>query len=193
MKERVKALREEAILDAARELIESRGYAAMTLDDITDHVGISKPTLYLHFKSKEDIVRHVTLRCIQQARDAVLELDPGTPAADRIREFVRWSIDRRFGANSVLFQDLAQHILPVRDEASPIYQAENEMIDEVVKLIAEAQAEGGVRRDVPPAMLGALLLGFVKNWRVDELLRSSSLGVQDITEGWMNLLSCEGR
>ena len=49
LKERQWKLREDAILDAVAELLSTKGYNAMTMDDIANLVGISKATLYLHF------------------------------------------------------------------------------------------------------------------------------------------------
>jgi len=48
-------LREE-ILAAARALLSEKGYAAMSMDELAAQVGISKPTLYSHFMTKDDIV-----------------------------------------------------------------------------------------------------------------------------------------
>ena len=45
MKERQWHLREDAILDAATDLLKSKGFNAMTLEDITEAIGISRPTL----------------------------------------------------------------------------------------------------------------------------------------------------
>lgn len=45
LKERQWKLREDAVLDAASELMLDKGYNAMTMDDIANHVGISKATL----------------------------------------------------------------------------------------------------------------------------------------------------
>lgn len=189
MKERVKALREETILEAAKELIERKGYAAMTLDELTEMVGISKPTLYLHFRSKEDVTRGVACMCLQESLDFLAGLDPEKPAADRIREFVTWAMDRRFGANSVLMQDLMNHISPIKEPGSPHAIAENELIDAVFQLLVEAQREGGIRQDLPPAFLGAMLLAFVKYSRMEELMSTYSLGITDIMDGWKTLLA----
>ena len=46
-------LRESAILDAATAVLSQKGYDLMTMDDVAGAVGISKPSLYKHFKSKE--------------------------------------------------------------------------------------------------------------------------------------------
>jgi len=45
-------LRENAILDAATAVLGSKGYDLMTMDDVAGAVGISKPSLYKHFKSR---------------------------------------------------------------------------------------------------------------------------------------------
>jgi AcrR family transcriptional regulator len=45
----------EAILDATDRLLSSVGYQKMTIDDLAREVGIGKGSIYLHFKSKEEI------------------------------------------------------------------------------------------------------------------------------------------
>jgi AcrR family transcriptional regulator len=62
LRERRKQLLRDEILDAARALLSQRGYAAMSMDDLASQVGISKPTLYSHFPTKDDIVIATVVR-----------------------------------------------------------------------------------------------------------------------------------
>jgi AcrR family transcriptional regulator len=43
------------ILDAARRLLIARGFEDIALDDVAHEAGVAKGTLFLHFKSKEDL------------------------------------------------------------------------------------------------------------------------------------------
>src|SRR3989338_9081030 len=43
------------IIDTAEKRFSQYGFRRVTMDDIASDLGISKKTLYLHFKSKEDI------------------------------------------------------------------------------------------------------------------------------------------
>ncbi len=54
--------REKDILECAGKLLAERGYADLNMDDLAEAVGISKPTLYQHFKSKEDLVTQVVFQ-----------------------------------------------------------------------------------------------------------------------------------
>ena len=47
------------ILDAAKELFEQKGVEATTMDDIARHADYSKSTIYVYFKSKEDIYNSI--------------------------------------------------------------------------------------------------------------------------------------
>ena len=53
-KERSRLRREQDILRTAARMIRDNGYANLNMDDLADEVGISKPTLYQHFKGKDD-------------------------------------------------------------------------------------------------------------------------------------------
>jgi AcrR family transcriptional regulator len=62
LRERRKQLLRDEILDAARVLLSDKGYAAMSMDELSAQVGISKPTLYSHFTTKDDIVVATAVR-----------------------------------------------------------------------------------------------------------------------------------
>jgi AcrR family transcriptional regulator len=54
--------RAERILDAAAELLERWGYKRLTMDDVAQHAGIGKGTIYLHWKTREALFEAVLQR-----------------------------------------------------------------------------------------------------------------------------------
>jgi AcrR family transcriptional regulator len=54
--------REQQILDAAADLIIRHGYDKTTMGDVADVVGISRPLVYIHFKSKDDLLEALIIR-----------------------------------------------------------------------------------------------------------------------------------
>jgi len=51
----------EKILSNAAELFLNYGFKSITMDDISNHIGISKKTIYQHFENKTSLVEAVTL------------------------------------------------------------------------------------------------------------------------------------
>lgn len=56
----------ERILDAAEDLFAEKGYAATSLGDVADRVGIRSPSLYNHFRNKEALYQAVLERLIEE-------------------------------------------------------------------------------------------------------------------------------
>jgi TetR/AcrR family fatty acid metabolism transcriptional regulator len=56
LKEKRREERTALILQAAYDVITEKGYYEASMDEIAARVGIAKGTLYLHFKSKEDLI-----------------------------------------------------------------------------------------------------------------------------------------
>lgn len=54
--------RAQRILDAAAGLIQRWGYKKTTIDDIAKHAGVAKGTIYLHWKTREELFRALMLR-----------------------------------------------------------------------------------------------------------------------------------
>src|SRR5437773_10947704 len=54
--------RAERILDAAAELILRWGYRKTTIDDIARQARVAKGTIYLHWKTREDLFMALSIR-----------------------------------------------------------------------------------------------------------------------------------
>jgi AcrR family transcriptional regulator len=56
----------EEILDTATELFLNLGFKSVTMDDLAEQMGISKKTIYTHFKNKTDLVEQCTMSLFQK-------------------------------------------------------------------------------------------------------------------------------
>ncbi|MDX3193179.1 helix-turn-helix domain containing protein [Streptomyces sp. MN03-5084-2B] len=65
-----RADRMRQMIEVAEEVFSARGYAAASMDEIAEQVGVSKPMLYEYFNSKEGLL----LACIRQSRAVLREV-----------------------------------------------------------------------------------------------------------------------
>lgn len=63
----------ERIQEAARELFLQQGVQRTSLQDIADKLGITKPALYYHFASREELVRSILVPLIDEGEQFVEE------------------------------------------------------------------------------------------------------------------------
>lgn len=69
----------QAILDAAKSLFLSNGYASTSMDAVAAEAGVSKLTVYSHFNDKETLFSAaVVAKCEEQLPTLIYELTPGT-------------------------------------------------------------------------------------------------------------------
>jgi AcrR family transcriptional regulator len=68
-KEREKEHRKEEILDAAQKVFFEKGLTTATMDEIAETAELSKWTLYLYYKSKEDMYLGVLMRGMEELHD----------------------------------------------------------------------------------------------------------------------------
>jgi AcrR family transcriptional regulator len=80
-REREKEQRHNAIIDAAEKVFFSQGLEHATMDDVAERAELSKGTLYLYFKSKEELYLAIHLRgnliLKKMFEDAVARFDRG--------------------------------------------------------------------------------------------------------------------
>src|SRR5919198_3763716 len=60
--------RERAILETAESLLEERSFHEISIDDLARGAGISRPTFYFYFPSKEAVLLTLIDRMVEEAR-----------------------------------------------------------------------------------------------------------------------------
>ncbi len=90
---RRKDARPEELIAAALELFAEQGFASTSLRDVGKKAGVSKATVYLYFKNKEDLLRAAVQRSVVPILDFAddYEIDTDAPASTMIRVLLhRW-------------------------------------------------------------------------------------------------------
>ena len=88
----------------AERLFAARGYAAVSMRDIAEAVGIRVGGLYNHFATKQDILRDLLVRHMDELLAAWAQADPSdAPAAARLTAFARFHIRYHFERPDAVF------------------------------------------------------------------------------------------
>lgn len=97
------------LLIAAVEAFAERGYHATTTRDIAGRAGMSPAALYIHYKTKEELLHRISrighdkaLRVLRTAADG--QGSAAERLADAVRSFVRWHADHHTTARVVQYE-----------------------------------------------------------------------------------------
>lgn len=83
----VKARKTSEITAAAVAVFSKYGFVRATMQDIASEAGVSRATMYLHFKDKEQVFRHACEVLHQQALEAASDaLSRDGPVSERLRD-----------------------------------------------------------------------------------------------------------
>lgn len=83
-------VRKAEIIQAAKKLFQSKGYLNVTTQDIVDELKISRGLLYYHYKSKEDILKHIVeteTNSVEQ-RLVAITFDDSISVVNKIGQFI---------------------------------------------------------------------------------------------------------
>src|ERR1700712_3309524 len=85
MREEISAYKRDRILEEAVKLFYERGFSGTTLDDIAGKLGVTKPFIYTHFRSKVELLEAICRPTIEMSLAAIADAaqQAGT-ASDRL-------------------------------------------------------------------------------------------------------------
>jgi AcrR family transcriptional regulator len=85
MRDEISAYKRERILEEAVKLFYERGFSGTTLDDIAGKLGVTKPFIYTHFRSKVELLEAVCRPTIEMSLQAIAQAAQREgKAADRL-------------------------------------------------------------------------------------------------------------
>lgn len=150
-------------MTAAADLFRQRGYRAATLDEIAQRVGVSKPTLYGYFRSKEELLAaifHRTMSLFERDLMAIRTSREDPPA--QLRRVMRFHVGAVIAERSFLavFFSEEANLPPALSRAIRRRKAR---YDRTVRAIVERGIRDGSLRPANARLLVFALLG-MGNW-----------------------------
>ncbi|MBM5571061.1 MULTISPECIES: TetR/AcrR family transcriptional regulator [Deefgea] len=142
-------LRENAILDATTSILGSKGYDLMTMDDVANAVGISKPSLYKHFKSKEDLVGEALIRLIDGAIDFLAQLDDELPPFEKLKSLLEWALRVRLEGGMPFLPSTSNHVREMLMRNLKYITRVLKLNGQIEKLVLAAQKTGDLNPELP--------------------------------------------
>ena len=163
MREEILAYKRDRILQEAVKLFYERGFTGTTLDDIAAELGVTKPFIYTHFRSKVELLAALCQPTIEMSLEAVAHAaeSAGTPT-ERLRramgDFARVVLQRQ--ANIAIFFREEKNLSP---EALADINTLRRKFDRLLSgLLREGVAAGEFH--VPDVSVAALALGGMISW-----------------------------
>lgn len=162
-KEREKQQRREEIITAAEKVFFTRGFEDSTMDDIAGKAELSKGTLYLYFKSKEDLHMAVAHKAVSMLKSTMagIEKKP-VNAMEKLASMGRSAVEfsRQFPDHmkSIMvlegseFQNISISITQVREA---IYN--DSPVGMLIRIVEQGVKEKLIREDIPPPIIAHTL------------------------------------
>lgn len=165
-REQQREAKRQAVLQAATQLFNERGFHATSLDDIAARLNVSKPTLYYYVKNKDEIL----LSCVRQGLDMMVEhieesRRAGGKAMDQLLTCMRTYAH-------IVMQDFGMCLIRVGDEQLPpesrreLRRLKAEIDHEFRRLVAAGVADGAIAPCDPKmtAFVIAGALSWIARW-----------------------------
>ena len=153
-KERLSAFNRKNILDIAKQLFLEKGITHTSMDDIAKKAQYSKSTIYVYFKSKEEILDYITLEYISLLKDGISE------ALNRSPEFpdgyfaICNTLANFYDSYPLYFENILGEIKIVQDESNEvlfqIYLLGEQINHIIERYIKACVSKGQIRPDLEP-------------------------------------------
>lgn len=166
--------RREEIVQGVLEVAAEKGLGNVTTQAIAEKVGIAQPTIFRHFKSRDEIFR-AAMEWIADRLFAALEglFSTDMPADQRLRQLLERQlkfISKRKGIPRLLFSDR----LHLEDPGlkRTVRAIMRRYTERVAAVIEDGRTSGLFREDLDPQetaiMIAAVFQGMVMRWSIYE-------------------------
>lgn len=160
IRQQLQRVREEAIVVAVNRLLASKGYDAMTVDEVAAEAGMAKASLYKLFTSKEELAGAAMVAALERAldfvdglREAAARSDGAMDSLSQLKAVARWAMLSQLEGE--------MPALPSQNSSlSASLQANDAYMDKLIALsnklsiwIADAQARGKLNPALPAELL----------------------------------------
>lgn len=156
IKEQMQRVREDAIVDAVNQLLATKGYELMTVDEVAAEAGLAKASLYKLFTSKEELAAAAMVRVLERAlaqADALEQQQPDASARDRLEAMVRWTLQVQLAGEMPTLPAQNSRLVAALKGHRVYMDRLFELSDRLGGWIVEAQKRGGLNPKLPSELV----------------------------------------
>jgi|AntAceMinimDraft_2_1070361.scaffolds.fasta_scaffold49035_1 TetR/AcrR family fatty acid metabolism transcriptional regulator len=161
--EEKKLQKRDAIVKAAIEIFAHKGFQNTKISEIAQYAKVADGTVYLYFKNKDDLMIQAMSELLsKKLSDLKARLDSEEKAVVKLYKFFQIHVRALAGDRNVA-RFITVEIRQCQEfyEKYPEFAPISEYIDFVEGLIAEAIADGDIRKEINPRAYAMILLGTV--------------------------------
>jgi len=151
----------ERILDAAERVFAQHGFFAARVSEIAKQAGVADGTIYLYFKSKDDLLISLFENRMKQVNDALRAAIVDRPPAEQLRAFIRvylQLVSDEPAAVEVLTIELRQSSKFMKEYENPQFVDFLRMLGGI---IADGQACGELDATIPSHIAARMIFGIL--------------------------------
>jgi TetR/AcrR family fatty acid metabolism transcriptional regulator len=150
----------ERILDAAVRVFAKKGFHATRVSEIADAAGVADGTIYLYFKSKDELLVSLFEDRVERLFAFLeAELPRVATAPEKLRIVIELQLGLLEGERDlaeVITVILRQSTKLMKEHAVPKFTA---YLDAIARVVADGQAAGELRDDVSPHLVARSIFG----------------------------------
>lgn len=164
----------------AQDLFFRKGFSQVTTDEIARELGISKKTLYVHFDSKEALLRASLAEMREEMQTAVHAI-----VANRRRDFIEKLHDLLTTVGAKMSRLQLPFFDDIRRKAPDIWLELEEfrqrvIFAEISTLIRQGNRRGMIRRDVDPELFVLMFTSTIRSLLNPETISTVTASANDV-------------
>jgi TetR/AcrR family fatty acid metabolism transcriptional regulator len=179
----------DLILRAATSVFARRGFFNAQVADVAREAGVAAGTVYLYFRSKDDLLVSIFERNMKDARaEARAALDGIHDPIERLGALARLHLDRlgRDRDLAVVFQVELRQSTKFMEQLSTTHL--REYLGLMRDTIADAQASGAFRKDVNPTVAAKVLFGALDEMATNWILSKRKYSLVEEADAVLDIL-----
>jgi len=169
-----------AILDAAAEVIEQRGFAGASLSDILARAGVTKGALYFHFSSKDELAHALLTEQFGAEQSFTGHEEAGLQTAiDLCHEMAHGLL------TNVRVRASMRLVVETGNFSDPTPEACMRWIESVRRCVLAAKENGDLREELDPDRIAHWVVGAFLGVQLQSQVLTGRADVHDrVTEMW---------
>lgn len=167
------------ILEAAQKVFSEKGYHEARMEDIAERVGVSKRTLYLYFKNKEELFAAIAAGAPQAMRQYLQSTLGNVSFSEMCQVFFDHVLDEPVTGLNYEIISAASRNPALKKTIRELYEKENEIL---VDFLESMKKKGGLQAGTDTSVLARVIIALY-----DGLIANLVIGVDksEVRKAWL--------